>query len=57
MLMNENSELRSLLRLSKNFSKNIINKSIKNNIVPINNDGGVKSKRKHRGGSYPVPSA
>lgn len=49
MLMNENSELRSLLRLSKNFSKNIINKSIKNNIVPINNDGGVKSKRKHRG--------
>ena len=28
---------------------NIINKSIKNNIVPINNDGGVKSKRKHRG--------
>lgn len=49
MLMNENSELRSLLRLSKNFSKNIINKSIKNNIIPINNDGGVKSKRKHRG--------
>lgn len=49
MLMNENSELRSLLRLSKNFSKNIINKSIKNNIVLINNDGGVKSKRKHRG--------
>lgn len=49
MLMNENSELRSLLKLSKNFSKNIINKSIKNNIVPINNDGGVKSKRKHRG--------
>lgn len=49
MLMNENSELKSLLRLSKNFSKNIINKSIKNNIVPINNDGGVKSKRKHRG--------
>ena len=49
MLMNENSELRSLLRLSKNFSKNIINKSIKNNIVPINNDGGVKEKRKHRG--------
>lgn len=48
MLMNENSELRSLLRLSKNFSKNIINKSIKNNIVLINNDGGVKSKRKHR---------
>lgn len=49
MLMNENSELRSLLRLSKNFSKNIINKFIKNNIVLINNDGGVKSKRKHRG--------
>lgn len=49
MLMNENSELRSSLRLSKNFSKNIINKSIKNNIVLINNDGGVKSKRKHRG--------
>lgn len=49
MLMNENSELRSLLRLSKNFSKNIINKSIKNNIVLINNDGGVKTKRKHRG--------
>ena len=49
MLMNENSELRSLLKLSKNFSKNIINKSIKNNIVSINNDGGVKSKRKHRG--------
>ena len=49
MLMNENSELRSLLRLSKNFSKNIINKSIKNNIVLINNDGDVKSKRKHRG--------
>lgn len=49
MLMNENSELRSLLRLNKNFSKNIINKSIKNNIVLINNDGGVKSKRKHRG--------
>lgn len=49
MLMNENSELRSLLRLSKNFSKNIINKSIKNNIVLINNDGGVKSKRKYRG--------
>lgn len=49
MLMNENSELRSLLRLSENFSKNIINKSIKNNIVPINNDGGVKTKRKHRG--------
>lgn len=47
--MNENSELRSLLRLSKNFLKNKINKSIKNNIVPINNDGGVKSKRKHRG--------
>lgn len=49
MLMNENSELRSLLRLSKNFSKNIINKSIKNNIVPINNDGGVKTKHKYRG--------
>lgn len=49
MLMNENSELRSLLRLSKNFLKNIINKSIENNIVLINNDGGVKSKRKHRG--------
>lgn len=49
MLMNENSELRSLLRLSKNFLKNKINKSIKNNIVPINNDGGVKAKRKHRG--------
>lgn len=49
MLMNENSELRSLLRLSKNFSKNIINKFIKNNIVLINNDGGIKSKRKHRG--------
>lgn len=49
MLMNENSELRSLLRLSKNFSKNIINKSIKNNIVLINNDGGVKTKCKHRG--------
>lgn len=42
MLMNENSELRSLLRLSKNFSKNIINKSIKNNIIPINNDGGCQ---------------
>lgn len=49
MLMNENSELRSFVSCSKNFSKNIINKSIKNNIVPINNDGGVKSKRKHRG--------
>lgn len=49
MLMNENSELRSLLKLSKNFSKNIINKFIKNNIVPINNDGGIKSKRKPRG--------
>lgn len=49
MLMNENSELRSFVSYSKNFSKNIINKSIKNNIVPINNDGGVKSKRKHRG--------
>lgn len=33
----------------KTSLKNIINKSIKNNIVPINNDGGVKSKRKHRG--------
>ena len=33
----------------KNFSKNKINKSIKNNIVLINNDGGVKTKRKHRG--------
>lgn len=49
MLMNENSELRSLLRLSKNFSKNIINKSIKNNIVPINNDGGVKASGLTRG--------
>ena len=49
MLMNENSELRSFVSCSKNFSKNIINKSIKNNIVLINNDGGVKSKRKHRG--------
>lgn len=49
MLMNENSELRSFVSCSKNFSKNIINKSIKNNIVPINNDGGVKSKCKHRG--------
>lgn len=49
MLMNENSELRSFVSCSKNFSKNIINKSIKNNIVPINNDGGVKTKRKHRG--------
>lgn len=49
MLMNENSELRSLLRLSKNFSKNIINKSIKNNIVPINNDGGVKASGSTRG--------
>lgn len=49
MLMNENSELRSFVSCSKNFSKNIINKSIKNNIVPINNDGGVKAKRKHRG--------
>ena len=49
MLMNENSELRSLLRLSKNFLKNIINKSIKNNIVLINNDGGVKTKRRCRG--------
>lgn len=47
--MNENSELRSFVSCSKNFSKNIINKSIKNNIVPINNDGGVKEKRKHRG--------
>lgn len=45
MLMNENSELRSLLRLSKNFSKNIINKSIKNNIVLINNDGGCQGER------------
>lgn len=49
MLMNENSELRSFVSCSKNFSKNIINKSIKNNIVLINNDGGVKEKRKHRG--------
>lgn len=49
MLMNENSELRSFVSYSKNFSKNIINKSIKNNIVPINNDGDVKSKCKHRG--------
>ena len=49
MLMNENSELRSFVSCSKNFSKNIINKSIKNNIVPINNDGGVTSKRMHRG--------
>ena len=49
MLMNENSELRSFVSCSKNFSKNIINKSIKNNIVLINNDGGVKTKRKHRG--------
>lgn len=49
MLMNENSELRSLLRLSKNFSKNIINKSIKNNIVLINNDGGVKASGLTRG--------
>lgn len=47
--MNENSELRSFVSCSKNFSKNIINKSIKNNIVLINNDGGVKTKRKHRG--------
>lgn len=49
MLMNENSELRSFVSYSKNFLKNKINKSIKNNIVPINNDGGVKEKRKHRG--------
>lgn len=42
MLMNENSELRSLLSCSKNFLKNIINKSIKNNIVLINNDGGCQ---------------
>ena len=49
MLMNENSELRSLLRLSKNFSKNIINKFIKNNIVLINNDGGVKASGLTRG--------
>lgn len=42
MLMNENSELRSFVSCSKNFSKNIINKSIKNNIVPINNDGGCQ---------------
>lgn len=49
MLMNENSELRSFVSCSKNFLKNKINKSIKNNIVPINNDGGVKEKRKHRG--------
>ena len=49
MLMNENSELRSFVSCSKNFLKNIINKSIKNNIVLINNDGGVKSKCKHRG--------
>lgn len=47
--MNENSELRSLLRLSKNFLKNKINKSIKNNIVPINNDGGVKASGSTRG--------
>ena len=49
MLMNENSELRSFVSCSKNFSKNIINKSIKNNIVPINNDVDVKSKCNHRG--------
>lgn len=49
MLMNENSELRSLLRLSKNFSKNIINKFVKNNIVLINNDGGVKASGLTRG--------
>lgn len=49
MLMNENSELRSFVSCSKNFLKNKINKSIKNNIVLINNDGGVKSKSKHRG--------
>lgn len=49
MLMNENSELRSFVSCSKNFSKNIINKSIKNNIVLINNDGGVKTKCKCRG--------
>lgn len=42
MLMNENSELRSFVSCSKNFSKNIINKSIKNNIVLINNDGGCQ---------------
>lgn len=44
MLMNENSELRSFVSCSKNFSKNIINKSIKNNIVPINNDGGCQDE-------------
>lgn len=49
MLMNENYELRSFVSCSKNFSKNIINKSIKNNIVLINNDGGVKTKCKCRG--------
>lgn len=49
MLMNENSELRSFVSCSKNFSKNIINKSIKNNIVPINNDGGVKASGLTRG--------